>query len=651
MPEKKKIINKSFVIPIVCIFIVISLFYLMILEIKPSSTEVLTLSEIEQVDLSKEYVLLTAQIADFYPGELYEPEDFLSSPDSIVLDKNLNSEAKFGTYRMELNIPAHESYGITGLTADYGQKVYVNGELLSAAGKVSDDENLFVPETNYYTVYFTPETDSTEIIIQVAYHNHKYGHLKNIYLAEQEVIVEKNRAEFLSNGITLGVLLAFAIFFFGMFLSYTKRINFLWFALTCFCGALRYAIYFSKDIMVLLPDMSWYVLHKVEYITHLGFYLFFILHVVSVLKLKPKTWAKCVFVGGIGGICLYYAIVPSTIYTKYIFIIGTLITIILLGSIIYILWRSYRDKLLGSKENLITGLSTILMVGSWLCEVFTYQSFTLYVQPYVIMLIIFFNAIALTIQFSNAERELIFSQIREQEIAENAARLEQMNNLKTDFFHKMAHEIKTPLAIMSGYAQLTANQISKDEVDAETMLNLKVISAEAKRLAELASSLMEMPQTPISEAVLCKISIDEYLHYVAVVCKGLLEKRDNTLTIKGSTNQYIMGNMEMLVQMMINLSVNSNRHMEKGQFVIETLEEKDSGNIVLLVSDTGCGIPRINAEMIFEKGFTTNGTKGLGLSICKEIVQLHNGDIVLLTDEREGTVFRITIPILKDKEK
>ncbi len=641
--KKKRTLGKSFAIAMICFFIIVSLFYLLIITIKPISTNIKNVSKIGQVDLSEEYVRLTAQDATFYPGELYEPIDFFSS-----LPRRKETGAKYGTYRIQLNLPKGITYGITGHSADYTQKVYVNGELLSEVGQISDSEDRFIPKTDHYSVYFTPQTDTTEIIIQSAYFNHEYGFLKDIYLAEQQVIIERNRAEFLSNGLILGVLLSFAIFFLGMFLSYTERISFLWFALACLCAALHYSLYFSKDIMVIVSNLSWYVLHKAEYLSRLGFYMFLVVHVLSVLKTKVSIWVKCVFFGGLISIAIYYVIMPSKIYTRSIFVIGAIITVALLSTTVYILWQGYKNKVFNHKENLIVGLSVVFMTAAWLMEAFTYQGFSWYVLPYITMLIVFFNAVALTMQFSRTERELGLLQIREREVAKTAAMLERTNNMKTEFLHKMAHEIRTPLTIMSGYAQLTAKQIENEAVNDETTLNLKVISAEANRLAELASNLMNMPESPISEAVLSEMSMWEYLCYVSVVCKGLLEKKGNNLIIKGSTNRNIIGNMEMLVQMMINLTVNSNNHMEKGEFTIEVVEEKGGDRLALFVSDTGSGIPKENAKKVFEKGFTTNGTKGFGLPICKEIAQLHKGDIVLLTDNKQGAVFKITIPIHRD---
>ncbi len=643
--NRKKALDNSFVVTMICFFVITSLFYMLIIGLKPGTVDILSVSEIEQADLSEEYVLLSSQLADWYPGQLYEPGNF-----PTTFDTSTESEAKYGTYRIQLNIPKDKTYGITGFTSDYSQKVYVNGELLSEVGQVCEDIAQFTPKTDSYSIFFTPETDTSEIVIQLAYHNHAYGHLKDIYLAEQQVIVERNRAEVLSNGLILGTLLSFAMFFFGMFISYTERISFLWFSITCFSAVLHHSIYYSKDIMVFLPDLSWYILHKVEYISRICFYFFLFTHVMSVIKIKMSRWMKLFNYGSFGAISLFYIFTPSTFYTKYVFFIGLYITVILVMLSIYILYKGYRCKVFVYKENIIVSLSVVCVLISWLVEALTYQGLSWYVQPYLTILVVFFNAIALTIQFSRTERELILSQTREREIARNADQLERTNNMKTDFFHKMAHEIKTPLAIMSGYAQLTNKQIENDEVTAETTLNLRVISSEAKRLSELVMNLMEMPTTPISDEEFNEISVAEYLHYASAVCKGILEKRGNSLNIKGNTEQHIIGNMEMLVQMMINLAINSNKHMKNGKFTIEAKEALDGNNMELFVSDTGTGVSKENEENIFKKGFTTDGTKGLGLSICKEIAELHKGDIILMNDNKQGAVFKISIPIFKSKE-
>ena len=77
-----------------------------------------------------------------------------------------------------LSLKPDTTYALTGQTATYAQRVYVNGELLNETGKVSDNARDFRPKTDLYTVYFTPKTSTTEMIVQHAWFNHRVGGLK-----------------------------------------------------------------------------------------------------------------------------------------------------------------------------------------------------------------------------------------------------------------------------------------------------------------------------------------------------------------------------------------------------------------------------------------------------------------------------------------
>lgn len=86
------------------------------------------------------------------------------------------------------------------------------------------------------------------------------------------------------------------------------------------------------------------------------------------------------------------------------------------------------------------------------------------------------------------------AQAREVAFAESRSRsnmLERMNRMNMDFLHKVAHELKTPLTVISGYAQLTGIQLAANNLSSETPENLKTIQQEAQRLANMVTRLME----------------------------------------------------------------------------------------------------------------------------------------------------------------
>ena len=112
-------------------------------------------------------------------------------------------------------------------------------------------------------------------------------------------------------------------------------------------------------------------------------------------------------------------------------------------------------------DKAFVSLAPTLTLIVYLIEAATYFSYIFYLRAYLMILLSLCYALALTIGHIRIERSLSETQLRELEIAEENAMLEKMNRLKSDFMRNLAHEMKTQLTVMSGYAQLTERQIQK----------------------------------------------------------------------------------------------------------------------------------------------------------------------------------------------
>ena len=617
-------------------------FYMLFSATMPKYTDASTPEEIEKADLSREYICLTASFAEAYPGKLYAPADF-SEQTLMAGDPN----AKFQTYRIVLPLKAGITYGITGQTATYAQRVYVNGELLSTVGTVSDHPEDFVPKTDLYTVYFTPQSDNTEIIVQHTWFNHAHGAFHKIYLAQQQVITRMERSQTICDGVIVGSLLAMAVFFFGMFWFNLSNRGMLWFSLSSLCAAVNYLIYESKQIMVFFPNLNWYVGHKIELLTNIYYFLFVAMFAFAMLKERPPKWLSIFSFSSVGVLSLYYIVAPSTFYSQYTVPIGGFVMMCELIVSVVLLRSSIQKGRFRQADKAFVSLAPTLTLIVYLIEATTYFSYIFYLRAYLMILLAFCYALALTVGHTRIERSLSKAQLRELETAQENTMLEKMNRLKSDFMRNLAHEMKTPLTVMSGYAQLTGRQIQKNSVNEEITLNLETIAKEAGRLSDMVTQLLDVTYQPVGEKSATIFTPTELLEDAAAVCRPILMKNRNRLELFCQAKRRISASKEALLQVLINLCINSNKHTADGVVVISASDGTDN-TVVFSVRDNGSGISTEDLPYIFERGYSKDGGNGLGLTICREIIESAGGSISVESTGADGTTICFTVPAEKE---
>ena len=637
---------KTAFVCVMFIIIVSLFFYLLTAGTMPKYVDIMSAEEIAATDLSKECACIGTSSGEYYKGRLYTPADFVTGDISQG-----NSDDKYATFRIVLPLGKGVTYGMSGESATYAQRVYINGVLVNEIGTVCDNARDFIPTADKYTVYFTPQTDTTEIIIQHAWFNHRTGTVHKLSLATAPIIAANDRAQTICEGLIAGTLLAMAIFFFGMFLLGNSRYSMLWFSLSCLAAALHYLIYESKQIGVLFSYLDWYTEHKLEYITNILYFVFMLLYAFAALGLRPHKQFVISSAGIAGAILLFYIITPSTVYTHFTVVAGAVMAVYLILSSVYICVTAVKHRLMGYIDSIIVCSTVVLTTVVYLIEGLTYFTKIFYIRSYATILFVFCNAVMLTINLSRTERRLDESKQRESQVTQMNETLEKLDRLKTDFMHNIAHEMKTPLTVMSGYAQLTEKQIEKNVVNDETLSNLETISSEAQRLSDMVTKLLSVSHNEVTAMELSRFAARDVLSDAVAVCRPILAKHGNRLVTRADNCPDIIANREMLLQVLINLAVNSGKHTENGTVTFSAEKSAGGDNFaVFTVSDTGTGIPREALAHLFDKGYSTDGGNGLGLYICRDIIESTGGEINADSSEN-GAVFRFTVPCGKEDAK
>ena len=103
------------------------------------------------------------------------------------------------------------------------------------------------------------------------------------------------------------------------------------------------------------------------------------------------------------------------------------------------------------------------------------------------------------------------------------------------------------------------------------------------------------------------------------------------------------GNFDVLLQIFINLVMNASKNTQNGRITISAEERDQEGYILFRVTDTGCGIDPALLPHIFEQGVSSGGGSGLGLTICREAVEAHGGEIWVERTGPGGTTMAFTV--------
>lgn len=228
---------------------------------------------------------------------------------------------------------------------------------------------------------------------------------------------------------------------------------------------------------------------------------------------------------------------------------------------------------------------------------------------------------------------------KKERMDQEIARLDRMQ-LISQMAAGVAHEIRNPMTVVMGFVQMMAQ---KAEEKAKT--NFAIIMDELKRVNEIISDFLSLARNRDFERQKQQLNdIINSLHpliYTDTVKQGL----DFVLQLEETLPEVYVDGKEVK-QLILNLTRNAIEAMgeEKGMLMLKTSHNK--GQVELCISDTGCGISRDMLDKVFEPFFTTKaeGT-GLGLAVCKNIVEHHQGTMQVQSMQGKGTTFLIRFPV------
>ncbi len=237
-------------------------------------------------------------------------------------------------------------------------------------------------------------------------------------------------------------------------------------------------------------------------------------------------------------------------------------------------------------------------------------------------------------------------------------RLRELDQAKSDFVATVSHELRTPLSSIRGYTELLRDGLL-GELEAQQGKAIEVIDRNADRLLRVVGDLLTLAE--VDSGASARREGWEHVDLAAVVEEGcrslqpLLEARELDVRVpRGIEVPTVLGIASHLDRVVLNLMSNAVKFTEDHGLVEVDLDEETRAGasyVVLRVRDSGIGISAEQQHRLFDRFFRSveaqqraiQGT-GLGLAVCKAIVEAHGGEITIDSAPGEGTVVTVALP-------
>ena len=246
-----------------------------------------------------------------------------------------------------------------------------------------------------------------------------------------------------------------------------------------------------------------------------------------------------------------------------------------------------------------------------------------------------------------ANEQLAIANKKLKEYEEKAQKAEKASKMKSLFLANMSHEIRTPLNAIEGFSRII---IETDSLE-ERMKYFEIIESNNNRLQSLVNEILDLSRVEAGEIVMKKNPTD--LNELCISIKNLFRFRCPE-TVKLEWNEPTMGvtmntDANRLIQVFSNLISNALKHTSNGKIAYGYKVIDEGQTIEMFVSDTGSGIEKEDLEQIFEPyvsrdADTNQNGYGLGLPLCKIIVEKLGGRITVDSEPGKGSTFTFKLP-------
>ncbi|MDR9498686.1 MAG: response regulator [Hydrogenovibrio sp.] len=548
----------------------------------------------------------------------------------------------FSTYFLRLTLPEkrRQTFVIHIPMVYSAYELYINGQLRASVGKISQKSVNRSEDYGKRQVYIDPTQPATlNLVFHISNTSSRIGGFpKPITIGSAQAINEQTNQQLIANSALAGGLLLIAFSQLAIFLLRRHEYAYFFFALTTLFWAIR--LLFSAQIlsqMGIHPPLK--LARVIDGYTALMSGVMYVLFLSSLFnRYLPVRYAR-------------WVLVLPLIYVPFVFFahevvrsqaIGYLLLLMLLAMVIAMVAVFYA-WIKRHQEAGVMVFGGLVMLLTALMQLYLFEQAGVKETSASIgvLLAVALHSYALARRYSRAFQR---SQALELD-------LRHANQLKDDFLANTSHELKTPLHGMIGLAEALARQ----KQDSATRQALHLIGESGHRLARLVNEIMDFTRLQHNDLQVTRKPLDPagLVKNVMATSQPLADQKRLQLTLAmPSALPHIYADPDRLEQVLFNLIGNAIKFTDEGEVRLALTPASDNLSVIFEISDSGLGIPESEIERLqqpYEQAFKASeksrGGLGLGLSISKKVLQLHDSNLEIDSQPHRGTLIRFQLPI------
>ncbi|MCB1144684.1 MAG: ATP-binding protein [Leptospiraceae bacterium] len=629
---------------------------------------------LQGIDRSVEVVALDGEW-EFYPNEFLLPNSETQFQNSSVRLLNVPGNWNtlfpdgngYGTYRLKVHLPEHWKFPIAIKLFELGTayRMFVDQKEVAKNGIIGKNKEESKPQALPLIAPISEHSSEIVIIVHVSnFHFREGGLWYPIQLGNISVLHKERETNIHLDMFLLGSILIMGVYHTFLYLIRRKDTSALWFGLFCFDIIFRLVSFNEKYFHSLYPEIPHVLSTRIEY---LGYYFAVPLFAQFLYSIFPKLFPRRI-VQIIWTICLFFILLVLTTGTEVFTHSAPYFHICTIFSASFYLYVIMKAVINREESAILLLFGTSILVAGTLNDILFSMEYihTFYIVPQALLIFIFIQSVLLSMRFSRAFIENETLSINLFELSTNLERkvmertleyklekdkVEQVSKIKDKFISIISHDLRTPMIGVSNLLELlkTKNYVQSDEErERLTQMCYESVQNSLTMIKQLLN--FSRIETGVLQLKYKKVSLKKYIYHVLNDSIAYAKSKDIKIDVFINEQLAIDIDPEIFSHVIKNLVSNSIKFTPKnGRIEIQSQEEGDS--IQIEIRDNGIGLSSENLADLFnpEKVKSNLGTEGevghgMGLFICKFVVDAHKGDLQFFSEKGSGMTCRIVLP-------